>query len=98
MKLASGPDQPSLAKRSLPSGITPRLLSRGAAAAYCGISAATFDEHVVQAVKPIAIGRRTLWDIKALDRWLDQRSGLTHAVDNRSMAERLNNGNQGARR
>jgi len=91
--LASG-----FAKRSLPVGMTPRLLSRWAAAAYCGVSPTTFDEHVAHAVRPIALGRRTLWDIKALDRWLDQQSGLTHAADNRSMTERLNGGDQGARR
>jgi hypothetical protein len=84
--------------RRLPAGMTPRLLSRAAAATYCGISPNAFDEHVASAVKPIEIGRRNLWDVRALDRWLDQQSGLAHAVDNRSLRERLNGGDQGARR
>jgi hypothetical protein len=60
----------------LPIGLTPRLLCRDAAAAYLGISANHFEEHVADAVPAIEIGRRKLWDIRALDRWLDERSGL----------------------
>lgn len=63
-------------RRALPSGMTPRLLGRDAAAAYCGIVADTFEEHVRPHVPPICIGARKLWDVRALDRWLDERSGL----------------------
>ncbi len=87
-----------MAERALPRGITPRLLSREAAATYCGISPSLFDEHVAAAVRPVEIGRRNLWDVRALDRWLDAQSGLAHPVDSRSMGERLNGGDQGARR
>jgi hypothetical protein len=66
--------------RSLPVGLTPRLLSRDAAAAYCGVTAETFEQHVRPHVKPVEIGARRLWDIKALDRWLDGRSGLAEAL------------------
>jgi hypothetical protein len=86
-----------MAERALPAGMTPRLLSREAAATYCGISPNHFDEHLAEAVPPVFIGRRRLWDVKALDRWLDAQSGLAHSVDSRSMEERLN-GDQGARR
>jgi hypothetical protein len=82
----------------LPQGMTPRLLSRAEAATYCGISATLFDERLVDEIPPIRIGRRNLWDVKALDRWLDAQSGLAHPVDSRSMGERLNGGDQGARR
>lgn len=61
-------------------GLTPRLLSRDLAAEYCGVAAPTFDEHIGKAVPPVEIGRRRLWDIKALDRWLDERSGLVDAL------------------
>jgi hypothetical protein len=64
----------------LPVGMTPRLLSRDAAAAYCGVVAETFEEHVRPHVRPVEIGSRRLWDIKALDRWLDERSGLAEVV------------------
>ncbi len=68
------------ARASLPLGMTPRLLSRDAAATYCGITAETFEQHVRPHVRPIEIGARRLWDIKALDRWVDAQSGLTDAL------------------
>jgi hypothetical protein len=61
-------------------GLTPRLLSRELAAEYCGVSPPTFDEHIAKAVPAIEIGRRNLWDIRALDLWLDQRSGFSQQV------------------
>jgi hypothetical protein len=64
------------AKLSLPTGITPRLVSVEAAAAYCGVTAPTFELHVRPHVAPIEIGTRRLWDLKALDQWLDLQSGL----------------------
>lgn len=55
--------------------IPPRLLSLRQAAAYCGVSAPTFQSHVP--VMPIEkLGRRLLWDRRALDAWLDRESGL----------------------
>jgi hypothetical protein len=60
-------------------GMTPRLLSRELAAEYCGVTPPTFDEHVVPSVPPVELGRRRLWDVRALDRWLDEQSGLTEA-------------------
>ena len=66
-------------RRSFPTGITPRLLSRDLAAAYCGVTAETFEQHVRPHVRPIEIGARRLWDVKALDRWLDAQSGLADA-------------------
>ena len=65
----------------LPAGITPRLLSRDEAAAYCGMSAAHFDRHVAIAVPAQTFGCKKLWDIRALDRWLDERSGLGNAAE-----------------
>lgn len=64
------------ADRRLPLGMRPRLLSRDVAAAYCGVVGETFDQHIRPHVPPIQIGTRRLWDIRALDRWLDERSGL----------------------
>jgi hypothetical protein len=51
--------------------MTPRLLDRKQAAAYCGISPNHFDAHVGSALQAIAIGRRRLWDIRVLDRFID---------------------------
>lgn len=74
------PGGEGVTERHLPQGITPRLLGRVAAAIYCGMSPNHFEEYVAKAVPPLQFGRRNLWDIKALDRWLDQRSGLAHAT------------------
>jgi hypothetical protein len=61
----------------------PRLLTLEEAADYCGgIAAETFEAHVH--VAPVRIGTRKLWDIKTLDHWLDQQSGLAetrHSAD-----------------
>jgi len=69
-----------MAERRLPDGMTPRLLSREAAAIYCGVKAEAFETHIRPHVPPVEIGTRRLWDVKALDRWLDERSGLAHAA------------------
>src|SRR3954464_11382473 len=67
-------------ERRLPRGMTPRLLSRDAAAAYCGVTAETFETHVRPHVQPVEIGARRLWDVRALDSWLDVRPGLADAL------------------
>lgn len=67
-------------RRALPLGMTPRLLCKDAAAAYLGVTAETFERHVRKHVRPVEIGARCLWDVKALDRWLDQQSGLVEAL------------------
>jgi hypothetical protein len=82
--------------RRLPTGMTPRLLSRDAAAAYCGISQNHFEEHVVPAVPPVKIGERRLWDVKALNIWLDRQSGLLqHHLSTDDWAEKLGNDSAG---
>jgi len=65
--------------RRLPAGMTPRGLSRDAAATYLGVSPETFDANVRPQVPPVTIGNRLVWDVRALDRWLDEQSGLTDA-------------------
>jgi hypothetical protein len=81
----------------LPAGMTPRLLSREAAATYLGISPNHFHEHVADAIPPISIGRRNLWDVKKFDRWLDQQSGLAHAEAPPGSVRGRLNGDQSAR-
>jgi hypothetical protein len=77
--------------------MTPRLLSREAAAEYCGVSVGLFEQNV--GVTPIrGFGSRKLWDVKALDRWLDRLSEIDDAPRKKaSVGERLN-GDQGAGR
>lgn len=64
-----------LNRSRLPEGLTPRLLSREAAAAYCGMSPPHFDRHIAEAVPPRGFGRRLLWDRRAIDLWLDRQFG-----------------------
>lgn len=59
----------------LPRGMTPRLLSVEQAAAYCGVGRELFETKV--GVQPLKLfGNRVLYDRVALDRWLDDQSGL----------------------
>lgn len=59
-------------------GITPRLLSEQQAAAYLGRSASRFREQVAARLLPQPVtrnGNRRLWDLRDLDRYVDQLSG-----------------------
>jgi hypothetical protein len=50
-----------------------RLLTRAQAAAYCGVSVATFS--TLCPVRPIALGGRKRlerFDVASLDRWIDE--------------------------
>lgn len=62
-------------RRALPNGITPRLLTAEQAAAYCNVGRENFEARV--GVPPLRVfGNRVLYDIRALDLWLDQQSGI----------------------
>jgi hypothetical protein len=87
--------------RRVPDGLIPRLLSKTAAAYYCGMSWARFQRSVGQNVEPVEIedGGEPLFDRKDLDLWVDRRSPHAHAVvDERSIAERLNGRDEDTRR
>lgn len=61
----------------MPSNLPPRLLSRDQAAEYCGgISLPLFDDTIGKEVPPIELHSRKLWDVRALDHYLDEKSGL----------------------
>lgn len=52
--------------------VMPRLLTRVQAAAYCGVSAPTFNANCP--VQPVSVGhgkRLERFDVRALDRWID---------------------------
>jgi hypothetical protein len=62
-------------RQPLPAGLTPRLLTTEQAAAYCGVGRDNFEARV--GVPPVKLfGNRVLYDRIALDRWLDEQSGL----------------------
>ena len=61
-------------------GITPRLLSREDAAAYCGVSPNHFHKYIARSVTSTRFGRRVVWDIKVLDKYLDSLSDLDGTV------------------
>lgn len=56
--------------------MTPRLLSRAEAAAYCSLSAAGFDNWIAAGRLPPAIPGTHRWDRKAIDAALDKISKL----------------------
>lgn len=63
-------------------GISPRLLSVEQAAAYCGVSRRTFDEHIRPRLKTVGFTSRVLIDRVRLDEELDRISSpLAHAPE-----------------
>lgn len=69
--------------------LEPRLLSLPQAAAYCGVSAATFS--ALKPVIPIKIKNRVLYDRKAIDAWLDSLSPEAPTLDPAYWRGRLDN-------
>lgn len=63
-----------------PANDNARLLSRGAAAAYCGVSVATFSGWVAAGHMPRPLFGSRRWDRKAIDIALDKASGLALPV------------------
>lgn len=56
-----------------------RCLTRGQAAAYCGLTSAGFTAWCRQGIVPGPIPGTKRWDRKALDAALDKASGMKHA-------------------
>jgi hypothetical protein len=56
---------------ALPPLPTRRLLTAEEAAGYCGISVGTLQAHVP--VSPLRLGAAVRYDVRALDKWLDER-------------------------
>ena len=59
--------------------MTERLLTTKEAAAHCGVSVATFEARLVNSgpkFRAVRIGRRRLFDIRAIDAWIDSESGM----------------------
>lgn len=84
-------------RAQLSAGSSPRLLDRRAAAAYCGVSPGSFETHVP--VPAIRVGRRRLWDIRALDRWIDSVfNSVQPQASAKAWLEALDAGDSGARR
>lgn len=54
-----------------------RLLNKGAAARYCGVSRPTFDKWVAAGLFPPSVSITKMWDRKAIDIALDKMSGLS---------------------
>lgn len=61
-----------------PKHIQPRMLNAAEAAAYCGVSPNHFHAHV--RVAPVLIGTKKLWDVRALDEYLDRLSGAEYTM------------------
>ena len=59
------------------------------AAAYCGVSGPTFKAYCP--LPPIKLGKRILWDLRAIDRWLDALSAPCSIGSSIDWLERLDN-------
>ena len=66
--------------------VQPRLIDIKAAAEYCGVSVSTFRKNGLQ---PVRIGHRCMYDIRALDLWIDGMAGLTPRSVNEEEAKVL---------
>jgi predicted DNA-binding transcriptional regulator AlpA len=75
-------------------GISPRLLTREQAAAYCGVSLTTFAAWVRRGIVPGPVHTTHRWDRKAIDAALDMRScidaklGAEEALDQWKVKQR----------
>ena len=59
----------------------PRGLTRDAAATYCGLSPAGFDDWQQRGLVPGPMPGTKRWDIKAIDAALDKLSGLDEPLE-----------------
>ena len=62
------------ARRKIPEGSWPRLMSAERSAAYCDVSTPTFISKIACKLVPIFIGPRKLFDRVALDKLIDERT------------------------
>jgi hypothetical protein len=60
--------------------LAPRLVNREAGAAYCGISAPTFDGQIRPHLREIRIGNRVLFDVRDIDALIDGWSSVGQAA------------------
>ena len=78
-----------MAKAAHTPKVQPRMLGFPDAAGYCGVSVPTFKAHCP--VQPVRLGTRILFDIRALDRWLDALSAPCSAGAGKDWIGRLEN-------
>ncbi len=68
-------------------GITPRMLDIPQLAQYLGLAEQTVRNHAPEIPGRRKFGRKVVYDIKAVDRWLDRNDGITDLwLDARKMA------------
>lgn len=68
-------------QQALPINLQPRGLSREAAAEYFSIGPTLFDRMVTEGTmpRPVWLGGRRVWDVRALDRAFDALRDTTEA-------------------
>ena len=75
-QMVSGDVRDGRAQKSAVRGhaLSPRLVARADAAYYVGVGTTLFDDLVRQGVmpRPKAIGSRRLWDLRELDKAIDE--------------------------
>ena len=58
----------------------PRGITRAEAAAYCGVTPATFSRWIASGIMPSAIPGTRIWDRLAVDQTFNKMSGFTLPV------------------
>ncbi len=67
--------------------VTPRMLDIPQLAQYLGLAEQTVRNHAPEIPGRKKFGRKVVYDIKAVDRWLDRNDGITDLwLDARKMA------------
>ena len=84
---ANNNDAPPAGRQQRLVPIAPRLLDLVDAAAYCGVSPATFEAYIQ--VPAVRLGNAKRYDIRAIDRAIDALQGIGRGPGGRSLAEKL---------
>ena len=67
--------------------VTPRMLTIPQLARYLGLAEQTCRNHSVEIPGRRRFGRRIVYDVKVVDRWLDRNDGISDLwLDARKMA------------
>ena len=61
--------------RENPRDLARRLMSREQAADYIGVSLTSLKEHVQPHLRHVEVGRRILFPVEEINRWVDDQMG-----------------------
>ena len=71
-----------------PKPVVPLAYQRAQAAAACGVSGKSFDEHIRPHLRCVYIGDIRLWSVAELQHWLDASGSTSHDGSRHGMRPR----------